>query len=84
MKKLIHKVLFSKVHRIAMCALLLASTNVWAPTGIMAGVSDAGPDATLSLILRDIAQDKLDVALTRTENLLKIYPKFPARSPDSG
>lgn len=42
----------------------------------MAGVSDAGPDATISLIMRDIDQDKLDVALTRTENLLRLYPNF--------
>ncbi|GAB2883077.1 hypothetical protein GCM10027046_09400 [Uliginosibacterium flavum] len=42
----------------------------------MAGVSDAGPDATISLIMGDIDQNKLDVALTRTENLIKLYPNF--------
>ncbi|MFT3733538.1 MAG: L,D-transpeptidase family protein [Rhodocyclaceae bacterium] len=39
-------------------------------------MSDAGPDATISLILRDIREAKLDDALARTENLLKLYPNF--------
>ncbi|HSD38277.1 MAG TPA: L,D-transpeptidase family protein [Rhodocyclaceae bacterium] len=42
----------------------------------MAGVSDAGADATISLVLRDINDNKLDAALVRTENLLKLYPNF--------
>ncbi|MEC5388048.1 L,D-transpeptidase family protein [Uliginosibacterium sp. H3] len=42
----------------------------------MAGVSDAGADATISLVMRDINDNKLDAALARTENLLKLYPNF--------
>jgi len=42
----------------------------------MAGVSDAGADATISLILRDIGDNKLDEALARTDNLLRLYPNF--------
>lgn len=62
--------------RLCLCLGGLFSYSAWAPSGVVAGVSDAGPDATLALVYRDIAQDKLDVALTRTENLLKIYPNF--------
>lgn len=70
------RILFSRPHRIIAFCALVASYNAWAPVGILAGVSDAGPDATLSLILRDISQNKLDVALARTENLLRMYPNF--------
>ncbi|KAF7598877.1 MAG: hypothetical protein CGU28_09575 [Candidatus Dactylopiibacterium carminicum] len=42
----------------------------------MAGVSDAGPDATIALILTDIEENRLDVALSRTENLISLYPNF--------
>lgn len=42
----------------------------------MAGVSDAGPDATINLIMRDIDHNQLDIALARTDNLLRIYPNF--------
>ncbi|WP_254048232.1 murein L,D-transpeptidase family protein [Uliginosibacterium sp. TH139] len=66
----------SKLHRIAACAALIVSSAAWAPTGLYAGVSDAGPDATITLIIRDIEQNKLDVALARTENLLGLYPNF--------
>ncbi len=61
------------------CALLIgvfASTSAAGPGSIMAGVSDAGPDATIALVLRDINDNKLDAALTRTENLLRLYPNF--------
>jgi murein L,D-transpeptidase YafK len=66
----------SKLHRIATCVALVVSANAWAPAGLYAGVSDGGPDATIALIMRDINQDKLDVALTRTDNLIRIYPNF--------
>ena len=62
--------------RLIACLAIFASFDAGAPIGIMAGVSDAGPDATLSLVYRDINQGKLDVALARTENLLKAYPNF--------
>lgn len=55
---------------------LIVSAKAGAPTGIMAGVSDAGPDATINLIMQDLDQNNLDVALARTENLLRIYPNF--------
>lgn len=62
--------------RLFICLGIFVSYNARAPLGVMAGVSDAGADATLMLIYRDIAQNKLDVALARTENLLKLYPNF--------
>lgn len=58
------------------CLALLVAGPTGAPTGLRAGVSDAGPDATLTLILRDIDNNKLDVALDRTNALLKAYPNF--------
>lgn len=60
----------------AATAALTFSATVWAPVGLFAGVSDGGPDATLALILRDIDQNKLDVALARTENLISMHPNF--------
>lgn len=76
MNSTLQRIIFRKPHRILACVALLTSLSAGAPLGIMAGVSDAGPDATISLIMRDIDQDKLDVALTRTENLLRLYPNF--------
>lgn len=65
--------------RFVRCALLVcifASTSAAGPGRILAGVSDGGPDATIALILRDINENKLDAALVRTENLIKLYPNF--------
>jgi murein L,D-transpeptidase YafK len=61
------------------CAILIgvfASSSAAGPGSILAGVSDAGADATIALVIRDINDNKLDAALTRTENLLKLYPNF--------
>lgn len=57
-------------------AAIAVSKSAWAPTGLSAGVSDGGPDATIALILRDIDRDNLEVALKRTDNLIKLYPNF--------
>ena len=76
MRSTVKRLLSSKLHRITACAFLVVSASAWAPTGLFAGVSDAGPDATISLIMRDIEQNKLDVALARTDNLLSMYPNF--------
>lgn len=76
MKKTLKRLFCSRLHRIIACAAVALSAQAGAPTGIMAGVSDAGPDATISLIMRDIDQNKLDVALVRTENLIRLYPNF--------
>lgn len=62
--------------RLIACSAFFVCYNAGAPVGVMAGVSDAGPDATLGLVYRDIARGELDVALARTENLLRIYPNF--------
>jgi len=70
------KLHFRTLSRLIFCLAFFVCHNAGAPIGIMAGVSDAGPDATLALVYKDIAEDKLDVALTRTENLLKLYPNF--------
>jgi len=67
------------VSRFLRCTLLVgvfASSSAAGPGSIMAGVSDAGADATIALVLRDITENKFDAALTRTENLLKLYPNF--------
>jgi murein L,D-transpeptidase YafK len=66
----------SILFRLVLCLGLFISHPAGAPPGVMAGVSDAGPDATLALVYRDIAANKLDLALTRTENLLRLYPNF--------
>ncbi|MDQ8021772.1 MAG: L,D-transpeptidase family protein [Moraxellaceae bacterium] len=58
------------------CLALFAAGPTGAPTGLRAGISDAGPDATLALILRDIDNNKLGLALDRTNALLKAYPNF--------
>lgn len=70
------KLRVSNLFRLVVCLGLFVSHTAWAPPGVMAGVSDAGPDATLALVYQDIAANKLDVALTRTENLLRLYPNF--------
>lgn len=62
--------------RLIACLAFFVCHNAGAPVGVMAGVSDAGPDATLGLVYRDIARGELDVALARTENLLRLYPNF--------
>jgi murein L,D-transpeptidase YafK len=70
---------FFSVSRFLRCAILVgvfASSSAAGPGSIMAGVSDAGADATISLVMRDINDNKLDAALVRTENLLKLYPNF--------
>ncbi len=64
------------LHALLACVALAAAPHAWAPPAIMAGVSDAGPDATIALILRDIEENKLDVALARTENLTRLHPNF--------
>jgi murein L,D-transpeptidase YafK len=66
----------SRFLRIALLVCVFASSSAAGPGTIMAGVSDAGADATISLILRDINNNKLDAALMRTENLIKLYPNF--------
>ncbi|MBS1209598.1 MAG: hypothetical protein H6R19_1996 [Proteobacteria bacterium] len=76
MKKILKRLFCSRVHRVAACAVIVFSAKAGAPTAIMAGVSDAGPDATISLIMHDIDRNQLDVALTRTENLIHLYPNF--------
>lgn len=76
MNRTFERLLHSKLHRIAICAALSISANAWAPAGLYAGVSDSGPDANIALIMRDIDQGKLDVALARTDNLIKVYPNF--------
>lgn len=58
------------------CVAMSLSAKAGAPTPIMAGVSDAGPDATINLIMHDIDRNQLDIALMRTDNLLRIYPNF--------
>lgn len=70
------RLFLKRSQRIIACVALAISAKAGAPTGIIAGVSDAGPDATISLIMRDVDQNRLDVALTRTENLIKLYPNF--------
>lgn len=57
------------------CLAFIASSGA-GPNRVMAGISDAGPDATLTLVLRDLEQGKLDTALARTETLLRAYPNF--------
>lgn len=76
MRSTLNRLLGSKLHRIAACAALVSSASAWAPTGLYAGVSDAGPDATIALIMRDLEQGKPDLALKRTENLIGLYPNF--------
>jgi murein L,D-transpeptidase YafK len=66
---------FSSFLRCVLLVAVFASSSAAAP-GIMAGVSDAGADATIALVVRDISQNKFDAALARTENLLKLYPNF--------
>lgn len=60
---------------VVVCLAFIASSAA-GPTRMLAGVSDAGPDATLTLILHDLEQNQLERALARTENLLKVYPNF--------
>lgn len=57
------------------CLAFIASSGA-GPNRVMAGISDAGPDATLTLVLRDLEQGKLETALARTETLLRAYPNF--------
>lgn len=66
----------ARLRRILACLLMFAAGRAAAPVGLYAGVSDGGPDATIALIMRDIDQNHLDVALARTENLLSLYPNF--------
>lgn len=66
----------ARLRRICACLLIFAAGRAAAPVGLYAGVSDAGPDATIALIMRDVDQNRLDVALARTENLLSLYPNF--------
>lgn len=76
MKKTLNSIFLSRSQRIVACVALALSAKAGAPTPVMAGVSDAGPDATINLIMHDIDRNQLDIALTRTENLLRIYPNF--------
>lgn len=60
-------------------ALLLAATLALSggPAAAQNGrMSDAGPDAILQEVFRDIEAKRLDAALDRTEALLKAYPNF--------
>lgn len=56
-------------------ALLVA---MLAPAGVVraATVTDSGPDADLQRVFEAIENNTLDVALERTEALLKVYPNF--------
>jgi murein L,D-transpeptidase YafK len=76
LKKTLTRFGLVNLQRLLACALVINSASAGAPTGVIAGVSDAGPDATISLIMHDIDQNRLDVAMVRTENLLKEYPNF--------
>jgi murein L,D-transpeptidase YafK len=76
LKKTLNSIFLSRSQRIVACVALALSAKAGAPNAIIAGVSDAGPDATINLIMRDIDHNQLDIALTRTDNLLRIYPNF--------
>lgn len=62
--------------RVVLLGGAFIASSAAGPTKVIAGVSDAGPDATLALIVHDLEQGHLDVAQARTENLLRIYPNF--------
>lgn len=59
---------------IVSCLLVLLAA--FAPPAGAATVSDNGPEADLEKVFAAIDQNQLDVALDRTEALLKVYPNF--------
>lgn len=71
----------SRFPRLRAALLALAGAAALASPAAHAGpedrrISDAGPDAALQDVFREVEANRLDAALDRTEALLAVYPNF--------